>query len=81
MARDAIEKQSAESKKRDRKYKDIIKNGEFSLMICFELEGKRREASRRSFGGWRLNVHQPRLEQKYEEVICLFAFVSLSIPS
>jgi hypothetical protein len=29
MARDEIQKQSAGSKKRGRKYKDIIKNGEF----------------------------------------------------
>jgi hypothetical protein len=35
--RDEIQKQSAESKKRARKYKDIIKNGELCLMISIEI--------------------------------------------
>jgi hypothetical protein len=41
MARDEIQKQSAVPKKRGRKYKNIIKNGEFCLMICFEIERKK----------------------------------------
>jgi hypothetical protein len=41
MARDEIYKQSAGSKKSGKKYKDIIKNGEFCLMICFEIVGKK----------------------------------------
>ena len=41
MVRDGIQKQSTGSKKIGRKYKDIIKNGEFCLMICFEIERKK----------------------------------------
>jgi hypothetical protein len=43
MAREEIQTQSAESKKKGKKYKDIIKNAEFCLMICFEIEGKKGE--------------------------------------
>jgi hypothetical protein len=41
MARDEIQKQSAESKKRGRKYKNIIKNSKFCPMICYEIECKK----------------------------------------
>jgi hypothetical protein len=37
MVRDGIQKQSTGSKKRGRKYKNIIKNGKFCLMICDEI--------------------------------------------
>jgi hypothetical protein len=38
MARDEIQKQSAESKKRGWKYKNIIKNGEFRRTISIEVK-------------------------------------------
>jgi hypothetical protein len=38
MARDEMQKQSAGSKKRYQKYKRIIKNGEFCLMIYMRLK-------------------------------------------
>jgi hypothetical protein len=37
MARDEIQKQSAESKKKDEKYKDIIKNGEYCRTIFIRV--------------------------------------------
>jgi hypothetical protein len=53
MARDEIQKQSAGSKKKGRKYKDIIKNSEFCLLIYYEIEREKLEGVNRVFSALR----------------------------
>jgi hypothetical protein len=65
MVRDEIQKQSAGSKKRWRKYKKIIKNGEFCLLICIEIVRKKKQEANIGFlGARRMKAYESRLGQK-----------------
>ena len=59
MARDEIQKQSAGSKKRYRKYKEIIKNGELCLMISIEITQEEYEMGRGFLGERIINAVKP----------------------